>query len=449
MIKYRGFLALLLVLAIGVFYSPHLLPAAGFTDLANQGDVFNDAGRVSEAHQEYLKALPLASERVELIRALGSLAATSYSLGNLQDSRQYIRRLLDLAPNNKWAVDWLAKVEARLAEAAPAPKPAPSVPQTVEPAPAEPPVVAKPAAPETPPVQAASKPEPPAPAKPAPVEPPAVAKPKPVEPPPVAKPAPEPAASPPAARGDTRKLVKDFPNWYRFGPKPKKPAIPYEEKPKPTQPQTTAAVKPDVEPRTAPEPAQLPEPESAPEKPAAAPAPPTPEVKEEEPGLLDTFAKWFGLGPEPPPKPAPEPMPTPTVQPPPKPVPVPETRVARLPEIPGVQWLPHEKGLAVGRREKEDVLIVFSGNNCHWCEKMNADTFGNQSVAKYMTDNFVLVRVNTDQEKDLAKSYRVRGIPTSMFVAADGQQIGPYSGYIPPSSFLAILKSVKSRAYKK
>lgn len=80
---------------------------------------------------------------------------------------------------------------------------------------------------------------------------------------------------------------------------------------------------------------------------------------------------------------------------------------------------------------------------------MEAESFNNPGIIKFINDHFVPVRVNIDKEKKIASSYFIRALPSSWFLEPDGSKITIIPGYVDPELFLAILKYISSESYKK
>jgi len=80
---------------------------------------------------------------------------------------------------------------------------------------------------------------------------------------------------------------------------------------------------------------------------------------------------------------------------------------------------------------------------------MEAESFLQPEIAKFLTKNFIPIRVDVDKEKEIASSYFVRSLPTSWFLEPDGEKITSIPGYVNPKLFMTILKYIASESYKK
>ena len=105
-------------------------------------------------------------------------------------------------------------------------------------------------------------------------------------------------------------------------------------------------------------------------------------------------------------------------------------------EIAWQQSLP--EALAEAKRRKTLIIVDAYADWCHWCKKMDEDTFTNAEVQHRMKD-FVPVRINTDHEPALAQRYGVTGLPTTLVLDATGNMKLSHSGYLPPQDYLQLL----------
>jgi len=113
-----------------------------------------------------------------------------------------------------------------------------------------------------------------------------------------------------------------------------------------------------------------------------------------------------------------------------------------------LKWVDYKTGLQMALEEKKPVLINFFAEWCHYCKKMDNDTYGAIQIIDYLNENFVTIKINTDKERNLASSYKVMGLPTTWFLEYDATRIGPLSGYITPADLIGVLKYIKGNHHK-
>lgn len=115
----------------------------------------------------------------------------------------------------------------------------------------------------------------------------------------------------------------------------------------------------------------------------------------------------------------------------------------------GIEWRDYDEGMSIGKSEGKKVFLSFYADWCHYCKVMDAKTFKDDEVVKYLNENFVAIRVNSDRNKNLAAVYQVRGLPMSWFISEQGENIGGQPGYIPPETLLPLLKYIHTDSYKR
>ena len=71
-----------------------------------------------------------------------------------------------------------------------------------------------------------------------------------------------------------------------------------------------------------------------------------------------------------------------------------------------VDWQPWSEEI-LAKAEKEHKLILFSIGyaSCHWCHVMEKETFKDETVAKFMNENFINVKVDREEHPDIDKTY--------------------------------------------
>jgi len=107
-----------------------------------------------------------------------------------------------------------------------------------------------------------------------------------------------------------------------------------------------------------------------------------------------------------------------------------------------IKWYSYEEGKVLAKIEKKKVFLHFYADWCVFCRKMAKDTFQNNNVVSTLNDTFIAIRVDSDNEPDLAAKYGVRGLPANWFLTEMGQPIVSIPGYIAPDVLLSLLKEV-------
>ncbi len=111
-----------------------------------------------------------------------------------------------------------------------------------------------------------------------------------------------------------------------------------------------------------------------------------------------------------------------------------------------VAWRPWGRdAFAVAQQLDRPILLSINGVWCYWCHEMDAGTYANSQVARFVNDHFISIRVDTDHRPDVNARYNVGGWPTTSFLTPHGGYIAGAT-YLPPDQFLAMLDEIR-RAY--
>ena len=118
-------------------------------------------------------------------------------------------------------------------------------------------------------------------------------------------------------------------------------------------------------------------------------------------------------------------------------------------DTPVINWLSYDKGMALGKSQQKKVFINFFATWCSFCRMMDTKTFTDAAVVNYLNDNFVPVKVDVDQEQEVAAQYNIRPLPDMWFVSEKGEAIGNKPGFTGPEDMLPVLKFIQTDSYLK
>ena len=115
-----------------------------------------------------------------------------------------------------------------------------------------------------------------------------------------------------------------------------------------------------------------------------------------------------------------------------------------------VDWYPWgEDALKKAKDENKLILISIGYAACHWCHVMEHESFEDSSVAAYMNEHFIAIKVDREERPDIDQVYMNAvqllsgsgGWPLNCIALPDGRPI--YGGtYFPKKQWLNLLEQV-------
>ncbi len=115
----------------------------------------------------------------------------------------------------------------------------------------------------------------------------------------------------------------------------------------------------------------------------------------------------------------------------------------------------NDEAFTRARAENKPVFLSIGYSTCHWCHVMERESFENETLAAYLNEHFVSIKVDREERPDVDKIYMTfvqstaggGGWPLNCFLTPD---LKPFFGgtYFPPDqrhgrpSFLEVLKHI-------
>ncbi len=121
-----------------------------------------------------------------------------------------------------------------------------------------------------------------------------------------------------------------------------------------------------------------------------------------------------------------------------------------------VHWLPWgDEAFQRAEREDKPIFLSIGYSTCHWCHVMAHESFEDETVAAFLNEHFIAIKVDREERPDIDQIYMAAtlaisgsgGWPMSVFLLPDRRPF--YAGtYFPPESnygrpgFLDLLKQI-------
>ena len=106
------------------------------------------------------------------------------------------------------------------------------------------------------------------------------------------------------------------------------------------------------------------------------------------------------------------------------------------------------QALEEAKEQGKPVFVYARSENCGWCRKFEEETFTNSSVIDKLNENFILVSIDVDKQKNETRNFRVRGTPAEIFLDPNGTEIKRIPGYTDTKTFLDTINEIAKRQEK-
>ena len=115
-----------------------------------------------------------------------------------------------------------------------------------------------------------------------------------------------------------------------------------------------------------------------------------------------------------------------------------------------VDWHPWgRESFTRAETENKPVFLSIGYSTCHWCHVMEAESFDDETIAGYMNEHFIPIKVDRELHPDIDAFYMLAvlmmggqgGWPMSSFLTTEGK---PFFGgtYYPPQQFMSLLQQI-------
>lgn len=99
---------------------------------------------------------------------------------------------------------------------------------------------------------------------------------------------------------------------------------------------------------------------------------------------------------------------------------------------------------AFNEAEKEDkpILLMLTATWCHWCHIMDSTTYDDDTIANYLNEHFIPIRVDSDRRPDINERYNMGGWPSTAFLTPSGDTLTGAT-YIAPEDMQHVMQQVR------
>jgi YHS domain-containing protein len=97
------------------------------------------------------------------------------------------------------------------------------------------------------------------------------------------------------------------------------------------------------------------------------------------------------------------------------------------------------------RAKDRPIWIQFSGPWCHFCERMERESFIHPRIVRQARLSFVPVKLRVDVHEAVALQLGLRGLPATIILKPSGEEVARHEGYLDADAFHAFLQDALSR----
>ncbi len=113
-----------------------------------------------------------------------------------------------------------------------------------------------------------------------------------------------------------------------------------------------------------------------------------------------------------------------------------------------IRWLASmEAAQKESKKSGKPIFADFYATWCPPCKMLEAQTYPDPAVVAE-SQGFVMLKIDTDKQTDLAMKYGISSLPTLAALRASGEPIVATSGFLEAGEFIQFLREAKTRAAK-
>jgi thioredoxin-related protein len=94
-----------------------------------------------------------------------------------------------------------------------------------------------------------------------------------------------------------------------------------------------------------------------------------------------------------------------------------------------------EAAWKVAVEERRPMVVMFTSEHCPHCVRMLSETYADPAIRRLLADHAETALAHADANAELIKKLGIRGYPTTLIIAADGQIADAVEGFVDAPTF--------------
>jgi thioredoxin 1 len=104
---------------------------------------------------------------------------------------------------------------------------------------------------------------------------------------------------------------------------------------------------------------------------------------------------------------------------------------------PPLQWgTDLNQTIQQAKSTNKSIFVDFYADWCAYCKEMDEVTYTDPQVKEKLTQNYVLLKVDVDENPDVSSKYQAYGLPTMLILDSNGNEVTRISGFQSPEQLL-------------
>ncbi len=104
----------------------------------------------------------------------------------------------------------------------------------------------------------------------------------------------------------------------------------------------------------------------------------------------------------------------------------------------------YDQAVTQAKQQGKPVMVDVMASWCGVCRKLDAQIWTREDVAT-VSERFVAAKVDGDKQPDVKSKLTVSGYPTTLFLTAEGKELGRVRGLVAPEDMIEAMQDALAK----